>query len=287
MSLSFNFGFKESLSRTFYLLGANKIKILFFMFVSAMLQAQIYSLEFKAKVTGDAEDIAQAVASGAVFLSAEMLIGLIIFSVVAGGMLKGVLGRKPIFATSKIMFGSLSSLIVALSIATVILGGMFQMLHGNLDEMDSAKKQEAAVGFLAVALPLIMGIPYAISAKVMSQLTLNRSIKASNPGLRNKAIRAISGYQNGFVAFFVAWKKVFTEPYFLLYAITFVLFVSPELYLPNNIKESLIPVVLGVIGHTMVILMYLTAFDDGLVRYLNADAVESKEDFPVVGANDY
>lgn len=118
-------------------------------------------------------------------------------------------------------------------------------------------------------------------------MTLNRSIKASNPGLRNKAIRSISGYQNGFVAFFVAWKKVFTEPYFLLYAITFVLFVSPELYLPNNIKESLLPVFLGVIGHTMVILMYLTAFDDGLVRYLNADAVESKEDFPVVGANDY
>jgi hypothetical protein len=263
---------KGSLSRTFYILMSNKLKFIFFAVMSLFLQFQVYSLEYKAKITGGVEDIAQAVASGAVFLSVEILLGLIFFSVVAGGMLKKVLGRKPLMGTSMITFGGLSSLVVALSVSVVFLGALFQLTHDGADSMTAIEQQEAAVRFLAFSLPIIMGIPYAISALVMSQLTLNTALKVSNKHLRNKEIKALDGYKNSFIAFFVSWKHVFTRPFFMIYAILFVLFVSPELYLPESIKGTLIPVVMGVIGHVMVLVMYLAAIDDGLVRYLEEDA---------------
>lgn len=266
--------FKEqilnSLNRTGYLVYGNKVKLLFFTIVALLLQFQTYSMEFKAKVSGTAQDIAQSVASAPIFLSVEMLIGFLVFFVITNNMKSNITGKASLFGPLGSVAYSLMFLIVNLMISLFVLGVIYTALGGGTAATE-AEEAAALVESVMFALPLVMGLPYAVSAISMAQFACNSAIKTELRGEPRRIVKSHPGYLSGFATFFVSWKRVFTQPYYLILSIVFVLLVTPEIYMTDSMGMTLIPVLLAVAGHFLVLLLYLSAYDEGMRAYLDID----------------
>ena len=274
--MKFKEHFINSLNRTGYLIYGNKVKLLFFTIVALLLQFQTYSMEFKAKVSGTAQDIAQSVVSAPIFLSVEVLIGFIVFFVITNNMRRNVTGKVSLFGPLGAVTQSVMFLIVNLLVGVFVLfviGASITTL-GEGTATTEPKTSAALFGSVMFVLPLVMGLPYAASAASLAQFASNSAIKTALRGQSRKAIRSYPGYMSGLATFFISWKKVFTQPYYLILSIVFVLLVTPEIYLTDSMGMTLIPVLLAVTGHFLVLVLYLSAYDDGMRAYLNVDTGE-------------
>lgn len=266
--MDFKSHFRERLNATKELALANKGKLLFFMVVAVLLQIQTHSFEYKARISGTAQDIAESVASAPIFLTIEMLLGLVIFTKITSGMKRSVCRRNTLFGSSGTALYTLLFLVFNLTISLFFIILMFTLATNGNTELNDPKQAKDVSRLIMYTLPFVMGAPYAASALAMRQFAINSVIKACSPRTSNKAIKQKPLYKSSFTTLLASWKQIFTSPYYLALCFTFVLLVSPEIYLPEAMTDSLVAALISALGHGLILVIYLTAYDEGMETFI-------------------
>ncbi|APD92471.1 hypothetical protein BM525_21670 (plasmid) [Alteromonas mediterranea] len=266
--MDFTTYFKERLKSTTDVVIANKGKLFFFMIVAMLLQFQTHSFEYKARISGTAQDIAESVASAPIFLTVEMLLGVVIFTKITSNMKRSVCQRHTLTGSTGSALYTLFFLVFNLTVSLFFIILMFTLVTDGSTQLNDPEQAKDVSRLIMYTLPFVMGVPYAASALSMRQFAINSVIKAYNPKVSKKTLKQYPLYKSSFVTLCSSWKQTFTDPYYLALCFTFVLLVSPEIYLPETMKGSLIAALVSALGHGLILVIYLAAYDDGMETFI-------------------
>ncbi|MEG3765122.1 hypothetical protein [Alteromonas sp. 14N.309.X.WAT.G.H12] len=272
--------FMQELHRTWRIILTHKYMLMFYVVIASVTQLQAYSLEYKAAMSAAPTDIAQAVASGSLLLWAETLAAICIFSMITAKMKRTAVGKVSVFGLFGIVAYSSMFLVVYLITALVMLGLLYTSLGGTslLDGTPTDPEDAKHIaGTMMLFIPLVMGFPYAASALALRQFAKNNAIKAISKRMKRQE-RKKYGYLPSYIVFFNVWKQLVTKPYYVVLSILFVLLVSPEIYLPDALKSSMLSTFIVITGHVLLLLIYLSAYNGGLISYLLLPTVDDEEE---------